>query len=290
MRCKSFNPVHNSMRGLAIVTGEGLAKKPSEFARDLIVGRKRISARNNAGRITVRYRGGGHKQMMRIVDFKRYDMLKDASDKVISKVISLEYDPNRSAFLALLESHLLSDENNVFYRYIVSSVNMKVGSVISCARASSGLDMHEGNAFPLSEIRIGTKIYNIELKHGSGAVIARSAGSYAELIGRDGGYAMIRLRSGEVRLVPANCFATIGIASNLEHKNENFAKAGRKRWMGIRPHVRGVAMNPVDHPHGGGEGKTSGGRHPVTPWGKPTKGKKTRHKNKWSDKLIKSRG
>jgi large subunit ribosomal protein L2 len=284
---KFFNPIHNSMRGLAIVTGEGLAKKPSYLARNLISGKKRLSARNNSGKITVRYRGGAHKRLMRLVDFKRFNVLKDENDKVLSTVVSLEYDPNRSAFLALLESRLLSDESNVTYHYIISSVGMKLGSHLICAKISSGLDMNEGNSFPLSEIRIGMKIHNVEIKHGSGGVIARSAGSYAELIGRDSGYAMIRLRSGEVRLVPLNCFATIGIVSNIEHKNESYAKAGRKRWMGIKPHVRGVAMNPVDHPHGGGEGKTASGRHPVSPWGQLAKGKKTRRK-KWSDKLIKS--
>ena len=284
---KCFNPIHNSMRGLAIVTGDGLAKKPSYFARNLISGKKRLSARNNSGKITVRYRGGAHKRLMRLVDFKRFNLLKDEYDKVLSTVVSLEYDPNRSAFLALLESRLISDEVNVIHHYIIASAGMKLGSNVICAKISSGLDMNEGNAFPLSEIRIGMKIHNVEIKHGSGGVIARSAGSYAELIGRDSGYAMIRLRSGEVRLVPLNCFATIGIVSNIEHKNESYAKAGRKRWMGIKPHVRGVAMNPVDHPHGGGEGKTASGRHPVSPWGQLAKGKKTRRK-KWSDKLIKS--
>lgn len=284
---KCFNPIHNSMRGLALVTGEGLAKRPSSLAKNLISGKKRLSARNNSGKITVRYRGGGHKKLMRLVDFKRFNVLKDENDKVLSTVVSLEYDPNRSAFLALLESRLSSDEGSVMHHYIVASVGMKVGSNLICARVSSGLDMNEGNSFPLSEIRIGMKIYNVEIKPGSGGVIARSAGSYAELIGRDSGYAMLRLRSGEVRLVPATCFATIGVVSNVEHKNESFAKAGRKRWMGIRPHVRGVAMNPVDHPHGGGEGKTASGRHPVSPWGQLAKGKKTRRK-KWSDKLIKS--
>lgn len=285
---KYFNPVTNSMRGLSLISRDVLAKRPSEKASDLIIGRKRISARNNSGRITVRYRGGAHKKKMRIVDFKRYDMLSSNDDKIVSKVMSIEYDPNRSAFLALLESRNSSDETSVsFYNYIIASSNMKVGDEIICSKIAGDMHMNEGNSFPLSQIRVGLKIYNIELKHGCGAAIARSAGSYAEVIGRDSGYVLLRLRSGEVRLVPEACFATIGVASNIDHKNESFAKAGRKRWMGIRPHVRGVAMNPIDHPHGGGEGKTSGGRHPVTPWGKPTKGKKTRRK-KWSDKLIKS--
>jgi len=284
---KYFNPIHNSMRGLSLISREILAKEPSEKAAHLIVGRKRISARNSYGRITVRYRGGGHKKKMRVVDYKRYNVLSSSDDKVVSCVISIEYDPNRSAFLALLESRSLSDENTVFYNYVVASSNMKIGMEIKCAKVASDMEMDEGNAFPLSQIRVGLKVHNVELKHGCGGVIARSAGSYVEVIGKDSGFVLLKLRSGEVRMVPENCFATIGIVSNIDHKNESFAKAGRKRWMGIKPHVRGVAMNPIDHPHGGGEGKTSGGRHPVTPWGKPTKGKKTR-KKKWSDKLIKS--
>ena len=285
---KYFNPVHNSMRGLCLISRDSLAKEPSEKARGLIFGRKRISARNNAGRITVRYRGGAHKKKMRTVDFKRYNALSHNEDIVVSKVISLEYDPNRSAFLALLESKSSKNESaDIFYNYIIASTNMKIGDEITCSKIGGDMNMNEGNAFPLSQIRIGLKVYNIELKHGSGAVVARSAGSYAEVVGRDSGFVLLKLRSGEVRLIHEDCFATIGIASNIDHKNESLAKAGRKRWMGIRPHVRGVAMNPIDHPHGGGEGKTSGGRHPVTPWGKPTKGKKTRRK-KWSDKLIKS--
>ena len=285
---KYFNPVHNSMRGLCLISRDSLAKEPSEKARGLIFGRKRISARNNAGRITVRYRGGAHKKRMRTVDFKRYNALSHSEDVVVSKVISLEYDPNRSAFLALLESKSSKNESaDIFYNYIIASTNMKIGDEIICSKVGGDMNMNEGNAFPLSQIRIGLKVYNIELKHGSGAVVARSAGSYAEVVGRDSGFVLLKLRSGEVRLIHEDCFATIGIASNVDHKNESLAKAGRKRWMGIRPHVRGVAMNPIDHPHGGGEGKTSGGRHPVTPWGKPTKGKKTRRK-KWSDKLIKS--
>ena len=289
---KYFNPVHNSMRGLSLISRDILAKEPSEKARHLIFGRKRIAARNNAGRITVRYRGGAHKKRMRTVDFKRYNALAHIDDNITSKVISIEYDPNRSAFLALLESrsvHNEGDDNgsSVFYNYIIASTTMRINDEIVCSRVGGDMNMNDGNSVPLSQIRIGLKVYNIELKHGSGAVIARSAGSYAEVVGRDSGFVLLKLRSGEVRLVQEDCFATIGIASNIDHKNESFAKAGRKRWMGIRPHVRGVAMNPIDHPHGGGEGKTSGGRHPVTPWGKPTKGKKTRRK-KWSDKLIKS--
>ena len=278
------------MRGLALASSEILAKQPSELARSLIKGRKRISARNNAGRITVRYRGGGHKRLNRTVDFKRYDTLKGENDRISSRVISIEYDPNRSASLALLESSSSLNSSEIFYKYIICPINISVGSSINCSMTSDGLDMQEGNSFPLSQIRVGTKVHNIELKHGSGGVIARSAGAYAELMSHDSGYAMLKLSSGEIRMIPAACFATVGIVSNLEHKNENLAKAGRRRWAGIKPHVRGVAMNPVDHPHGGGEGKTSGGRHPVTPWGKPTKGKKTRHVKRRSEKLIKSRG
>lgn len=229
------------------------------------------------------------KKKMRIVDYKRYNALIDNEDSVISKVISIEYDPNRSAFLALLKSKNIKDTNSdsSFYSYIIASLNMKIDDEIICSMIGGDMNMNEGNSFPLSQIRIGLKVYNIELKHGSGGIIARSAGSYAEVVGKDSGFVLLKLKSGEMRLVSGDCFATIGIASNIDHKNQRFAKAGRKRWMGVKPHVRGVAMNPIDHPHGGGEGKTSGGRHPVTPWGKPTKGKKTRRK-KWSDKLIKS--
>jgi large subunit ribosomal protein L2 len=285
---KQFNPVNNSMRNLILTDRSLLAKKPASVAKSsgLITGKSRISARNNNGHITVRYRGGGHKKLARLVDFKSYNLLASKDDRIISEVVSIEYDPNRSAFLALLKSHTTAEPNKIYYRYVIASSGMKIGSAFICTRNPLISDMIEGSTFPLSQIRIGTKVFNIELKHGSGGVIARSAGAYAELIGVDGEHVMLRLISGETRLVPSDCFATIGVVSNLDHKNQSFSKAGRKRWMGIKPHVRGVAMNPVDHPHGGGEGKTSGGRHPVTPWGKPTKGKKTRHKRKLSDKLI----
>jgi large subunit ribosomal protein L2 len=215
-------------------------------------------------------RGGGHKRRYRLIDFKRRKF--DAP----AKVERLEYDPNRSAFIALIryEDGELS--------YIIAPQRLRVGdSVIAAERA----DIVPGNAMPMQNIPVGTIIHNIEMKPGKGAQIARSAGAYAQLVGKDAGYALLRLGSGERRMVRAECMATIGAVSNPDHQNINLGKAGRSRWLGRRPVVRGVAMNPVDHPHGGGEGRTSGGRHPVTPWGKPTKGKRTRS-NKSTDRLI----
>jgi large subunit ribosomal protein L2 len=228
------------------------------------------SGRNNNGRVTMRRRGGGHKKRYRVVDFKRqkFDMA--------AKVERLEYDPNRSAFIALIKY----EDGEL--AYILAPQRLQVGdSVISGQR----VDIKPGNALPMANIPVGTIIHNVELKVNGGGQIARSAGTYVQLIGKDQGYAQLRLASGEVRLVRAECMATIGAVSNPDQANKKIGKAGRSRWMGIRPSVRGVAMNPVDHPHGGGEGRTSGGRHPVTPWGKSTKGKKTRS-NKKTDRLI----
>jgi large subunit ribosomal protein L2 len=228
------------------------------------------AGRNNGGRITVRHRGGGHKHHYRKIDFKRN------KDGITAKVERLEYDPNRTAYIALL------CYNDGERRYIIAPKGVTVNSQLV-----SGVDapIKAGNCLPLRNIPTGTTIHCVELKPGKGAQMARSAGSSAQLVAKEGSYAMLRLRSGEIRRVLADCKATIGEVSNSQHSLRSLGKAGAKRWRGIRPTVRGVAMNPVDHPHGGGEGRTSGGRHPVTPWGAPTKGYKTRH-NKRTDKLI----
>ncbi len=228
------------------------------------------AGRNNQGRITTRHRGGGHKKLYRIIDFKRN------KDGVPGRVERLEYDPNRSAHIALV---LYADGER---RYILAPKGVKVGDPIQ-----SGLDapIKPGNALPLRNIPVGTLVHNVEMRPGKGGQIARSAGTSAQLIAKEGPHAMLRLRSGEIRKVPADCRATIGEVGNAEHNLRSLGKAGASRWRGRRPTVRGVAMNPVDHPHGGGEGRTSGGRHPVSPWGMPTKGYKTR-KNKRTDKMI----
>ncbi len=231
---------------------------------------RKKGGRNSIGRITIRHRGGGHKRIYRLIDFRRN------KDGIPAVVASIEYDPNRSANIALL--HYLDGEK----RYILAPKNLKVGDrVIS----GSGSEIRTGNALPLKEIPLGTYVHNIELSLGHGGQLARSAGSYAQLMAKEGRYAQLKLPSGEVRMVLQECKATIGQVGNLDHENISLGKAGRRRWLGRRPRVRGVAMNPVDHPHGGGEGKSSGGRHPVTPWGVPTKGYKTRV-SKPSDKLI----
>jgi len=268
MALKTFNPVTPSLRGLVLVDRSGLHKGGPVKA--LTEGLTKKGGRNNQGHITARRRGGGHKRRYRIVDFRRrkYD--------VPATVERLEYDPNRTAFIALLryEDGELS--------YILAPQRLKVGDTVV---ASERADIKPGNAMPLSSIPVGTIVHNVELKQGRGGQIARSAGTYVQLVGRDAGYAQIKLSSGELRMVRGECMATIGAVSNPDQANIKLGKAGRKRWLGKRPAVRGVAMNPVDHPHGGGEGRTSGGRHPVTPWGKPTKGRKTRH-NKKTDELI----
>src|SRR5690606_37143039 len=226
--------------------------------------------RNNHGRVTTRFRGGGHKRTYRIIDFKRQKF------DVPATVERLEYDPNRTSFIALVK---YADGE---LAYILAPQRLAIGdSVISGKK----VDVKPGNAMPLASIPVGTIVHNVELKPGKGGQIARSAGTYVQLVGRDQGYALIRLSSGEQRMVRGECMASIGAVSNPDHSNISLAKAGRNRWLGKRPTVRGVSMNPVDHPHGGGEGRTSGGRHPVTPWGKPTKGKKTRQ-NKATDKYI----
>ncbi|MEP2828234.1 50S ribosomal protein L2 [Parvibaculum sp.] len=268
MALKKYKPTSPAQRGLVLVDRSGLYKgKP---VKSLTEGLSKSGGRNNHGRITVRFRGGGHKRSYRMIDFKR------SKADMSATVERLEYDPNRTAFIALIkyEDGELS--------YILAPQRLAAGDkVVSGAR----VDVKPGNAMPLANIPVGTIVHNVEMKPGKGGQIARSAGAYVQLVGRDQGYALLRLSSGEQRMVPGTCMATIGAVSNPDHSNITIAKAGRNRWLGKRPHVRGVVMNPVDHPHGGGEGRTSGGRHPVTPWGKPTKGKKTRA-NKATDKYI----
>jgi large subunit ribosomal protein L2 len=269
MALKTFNPVTPSLRQLVIVDRSGLHKgKP---VKALTEGKPSKGGRNNLGRVTARYQGGGHKQSYRLVDFKRRKFDVEAT------VERLEYDPNRTAFIALIkyEDGELS--------YILAPQRLAAGDkVIS---SEKGVDVKPGNTMPLQYIPVGSIVHNVEMKPGKGGQMARSAGTYVQLVGRDQGMAILRLNSGEQRLVHGSCLASIGAVSNPDHGNTNDGKAGRSIWKGKRPHVRGVAMNPVDHPHGGGEGRTSGGRHPVTPWGKPTKGKRTRS-NKQTNKFI----
>ncbi|AOW45838.1 50S ribosomal protein L2 [Acetobacter ascendens] len=268
MALKHFNPVTPSLRGTVLVDRADLWKgKP---VKQLTEGKNKTGGRNNNGRITSRFRGGGHKQSYRYADFKRRKF------DVLGTVERLEYDPNRTAFIALVKY----EDGEL--AYILAPQRLKVGdNVIAGAR----VDIKPGNAMPLASIPVGTIIHNIELKQGAGGKLARSAGTYAQLVGKDSGYAQIKLQSGELRVVRGECMATVGAVSNPDNMNQHMGKAGRSRWLGRRPHNRGVVMNPVDHPHGGGEGRTSGGRHPVTPWGKPTKGYKTRV-NKRTDSLI----
>ena len=269
MALKSFKPITPSLRQLVIVDRSELFKgKPVKM---LTEGKSSSGGRNNNGRITVRFRGGGHKQTYRIIDFKRR-----GHDNEVASVERIEYDPNRTAFIALIKypDGKLS--------YIIAPQRLAVGdSVVS----GDAVDIKPGNAMPIGNIPVGTLVHNVEMKIGKGGALARSAGNYAQIVGRDHGYVIIRLNSGEQRLVHGGCYATVGAVSNPDHMNTNLGKAGRQRWLGRRPHNRGVTMNPIDHPHGGGEGRTSGGRHPVTPWGKPTKGKKTRS-NKRTDQFI----
>jgi large subunit ribosomal protein L2 len=268
MALKQYNPTTPSQRGLVRVDRSDLWKgKPH---KPLTKGLTKTGGRNNLGRMTSRHRGGGHKRLYRMIDFKRNKL------DVAATIERIEYDPNRTSYIALLKY----DDGE--YSYILAPAKLSAGDKII---SSAAADIKIGNCLPLKNIPVGTIVHNVEMKPGKGGQIARSAGTSVSLVGKDSGYAQIKLASGEVRLVPLDCFATIGALSNADKKNTNVGKAGRSRWLGRRPHVRGVAMNPVDHPHGGGEGKTSGGRHPVTPWGKPTKGKKTR-KNKLTSKFI----
>ncbi|HEB73027.1 MAG TPA: 50S ribosomal protein L2 [Nitrospirae bacterium] len=239
--------------------------------KSLLKPKKRSSGRNNLGRVTARRRGGGHKQHIRIIDFKR------DKENIPAKVATIEYDPNRSAHIALL--YYADGEK----RYIIAPDNVSVGDTLV---SGEKVEIKAGNTLPLKSIPNGAVIHCVEMKPGKGAQMIRSAGASAQLMAKEGAMALIKLKSGEVRNVPIDCKATIGSVGNAMQERMKLGKAGRTRWLGRRPSVRGVAMNPVDHPHGGGEGRTAGGRHPVTPWGKPTKGYKTRHKNKQSDKMI----
>lgn len=272
MALKQYKAITPSQRQLVNIDRSELwAGKPF---KGLTEGKKRSGGRNNTGRTTVWNRGGGHKQRYRIVDFKRSKANAEA------EVLRLEYDPNRTSFIALIKYE------DGEHSYIIAPQRLKVGDkVVSGDQA----DIKPGNALPLKNIPVGTIVHNIETKTGKGGQLARSAGTYAQIAGRDGAYTIIKLSSGELRLIKGDCFASVGAVSNPDHSNRSYGKAGRSRWLGQRPNVRGVAMNPIDHPHGGGEGRTSGGRHPVTPWGIPTKGKKTR-KNKRTSKFIIRRG
>jgi large subunit ribosomal protein L2 len=269
MALKTFNPTTPSQRQLVIVDRSSLYKgKP---VKTLTEGLTSKGGRNNTGRITVRFQGGGHKRTYRLVDFKRRKFDVEAT------VERIEYDPNRTAYIALVK---YTDGE---LAYIIAPQRLASGDKVIASEKA--VDVKPGNTMPLQFIPVGSIIHNVEMKPGKGGQIARSAGSYAQLVGRDQGMAILRLNSGEQRLVHGTCLATIGAVSNPDHGNINDGKAGRSRWRGKKPHNRGVVMNPVDHPHGGGEGRTSGGRHPVTPWGKPTKGKRTRS-NKSTDKMI----
>lgn len=265
MALKNFRPVTKSLRGTVLIDRSELWKGRPE--KKLTEGLNSKGGRNNRGVITVRHRGGGHKRLYRVIDFKRKKF------DVPAVVERLEYDPNRSAFIALIKYE--DGEKS----YILAPQRLNPGDTVI---AGERVDIRPGNALPLENIPVGTIIHNIELKAGRGGQIARSAGTYAQLVGKDAGYAQLRLSSGEMRLVPVVAYATVGAVSNPDHQNQKIGKAGRKRWLGIRPTVRGEAMNPVDHPLGG---RTRGGRHPVSPWGLPAKGKKTR-KRKRSDALI----
>jgi large subunit ribosomal protein L2 len=269
MPIRKYKPTSSGRRFMSVSTFEEVTKTEPE--KSLVEPLTKKGGRNNQGRITTRHQGGGHKRRYRLVDFKR---LKDG---VPAKVAAIEYDPNRSARIALL--HYADGEK----RYILAPARLRVGDRVESGPAS---DIKPGNSLPLANIPTGTLIHNIELKPGKGGQLARSAGSSVQLVAKDGSYATLRLPSGEMRRVLVACRATIGQVGNVDHENVTGGKAGRSRWRGKRPTVRGSAMNPVDHPHGGGEGKSKGGRHPVTPWGVPTLGKRTRRKHKESDKLI----
>ena len=259
MALKSYNPTSPARRGLILVDKSALWKgKP---VKALTEGKSKTGGRNNKGHVTSRGIAGGHKQKYRFIDFKRRKWDMEAT------VERIEYDPNRTAFIALIK---YTDGE---LTYILAPQRLAAGDMVV---SGNRVDVKPGNAMPLANIPVGTIVHNVEMKPGKGGQIARSAGAYVQLVGRDQGYALLRLSSGEQRMVPGTCMATIGAVSNPDHSNITIAKAGRNRWLGKRPHVRGVVMNPVDHPHGGGEGRTSGGRHPVTPWGKPTKGKTKR--------------
>jgi large subunit ribosomal protein L2 len=269
MALKKYKPTSPGRRFMSVSTFEEVTKTTPE--KSLTEPLKRKGGRNNTGRITTRHQGGGHKRRYRVIDFKR------TKDGVPAKVAAIEYDPNRSARIALL--HYLDGAK----AYIIAPARLRVGAMVE---SGPNADIKPGNALPLENIPTGTMVHNVELKPGQGAKMARSAGASVQLVAKDEGYGVLRLPSGEMRRVPLTCRATVGQVGNTDHENQSGGKAGRSRWKGIRPGVRGSAMNPVDHPHGGGEGKSKGGRHPVTPWGVPTLGKRTRAKHKESNKLI----
>jgi large subunit ribosomal protein L2 len=271
MPIRKYNPTSPGLRGKTSLTFDEITT--SDPHRPLTEKLHRSGGRNNQGELTSWWRGGGHKRLYRIIDFKR-----DKKD-IVGTVETIEYDPNRSARIALVS---YADGEK---RYVLQVVGMKVGDTIV---SGDNVDILPGNCMPLKVIPLGTQIHNVELKPGKGGQIARSAGSSVQLVAREGEYASVKMPSGEIRKINIECLATIGQVGNIDHENVSIGKAGRSRWLGKRPHVRGVAMNPVDHPLGGGEGKTSGGRHPVTPWGQPTRGYKTRN-NKRTDKFIVNR-
>ena len=272
MALKTYNPTTPSQRHLVIVDRAGLHKGAP--VKSLTEGQSSTGGRNNNGRITSRFRGGGHKQAYRVIDFKRRKFDMPAS------VERLEYDPNRTAFIALIKY----EDGEL--AYILAPQRLAVGDTVV---SGDKVDVKPGNAMKLAAMPIGTIVHNIEMKPGKGGQVARSAGTYAQYLGRDAGYALLRLNSGEVRKVSLVCMATVGAVSNPDHMNEVIGKAGRNVWKGKRPHVRGTAMNPIDHPHGGGEGRTKGGRHPVTPWGKGTKGNKTRTNKRTTKFIVRTR-
>ncbi len=269
MAIKSFRPFTPTRRFMTIVSREDITKQKPE--KSLVAGKPKTGGRNSAGRVTSRFIGGGHKQTYREIDFKR--------DKtgVVAKVAAIEYDPCRTARIALL--HYVDGEK----RYILAPVGLEVGRTVTSGPEA---DILIGNALPLKNIPPGTVVHNIELRPGKGAQMARSAGAQAQLVSREDEYALLKLPSGEIRKVRVECMATVGQVGNVEHENQSHGKAGKSRWLGKMPHNRGVTMNPVDHPHGGGEGKTSGGRHPVTPWGQPTRGFKTRNNKRTNNMIV----
>lgn len=273
MPVKTYRPYTPSRRYMTTLMRDDITKQTPE--KSLTIGKKKSGGRNSSGRVTSRFIGGGHKQSLREVDFKR------EKEGVPARVAAIEYDPNRSARLALL--HYVDGEK----RYIVAPVGLAVGSTVMSGPEA---DILPGNSLPLKNIPAGTVIHAIELKPGKGAQMARSAGTQAQLVSKEGGIALVKLPSGEVRRVDLRCVATVGQVGNPEHENETSGKAGRTRWKGKTPHNRGVTMNPVDHPHGGGEGRTSGGRHPVTPWGQPTRGFKTRNNKRTDNQIVTRRG
>src|SRR5271165_5632710 len=271
MPIKTYRPTTQTLRYRTTLVNDDITS--TQPHKPLLEPKPRTGGRRNSGQTTMRFIGGGHKRKLRIIDFKR--------DKIgiPAKVATIEYDPNRSARIALLT---YADGEK---RYILQPVGLKVGDTIV---AGPNVDILPGNALPLKNIPLGTQLHNVELRPGKGGQIARSAGSTVQLVAKEGDYASVKMPSGEIRKINTECYATIGQVGNIDHENVSIGKAGRSRWMGIRPTNRGVVMNPVDHPHGGGEGKTSGGRHPVTPWGQPTRGYKTRN-NKRTDKFIVNR-